>query len=107
MTYSERIRNEIWSDKELQKRFNNHRHGGAIDRAIKLAYSFGKQDRDADLIKAVIESGSFQIKDLPYFNRLWAGAENGKLMPEATRKLYELEIIEKEKVLELIKGDKI
>jgi len=53
MTYSERIRNEIWSDKELQKRFNNHRHGGAIDRAIKLAYSFGKQDRDADLIKAV------------------------------------------------------
>jgi len=55
MTYSERIRNEIWSDKELQKRFNNHRHGGAIDRAIKLAYSFGKQDRDADLIKAVTE----------------------------------------------------
>ena len=61
----------------------------------------------SELIKAVIESGSFQIKDLPYFNRLWAGAENGKLMPEATRKLYELEIIEKEKVLELIKGDKI
>ena len=61
----------------------------------------------SELIKAVIESGSFQIKDLPYFNRLWAGAENGKLMPEATRKLYELEIIEKEKVLELSKGDKI
>jgi len=82
MTYSERIRNEIWSDKELQKRFNNHRHGGAIDRAIKLAYSFGKQDRDADLIKAVTE------------------------LPEWDLENVSAALISKKEVLELIKGGK-
>jgi exonuclease VII large subunit len=64
------------------------------DAVIRKALSSLKADVEKDK--------GFQIKDLPYFNRLWAGAENGRLIPPEIKKLYELEIIEKQKVLDLI-----
>lgn len=104
MSYQERIRELEEMEKHLIATHDNLAASSmnAKIHGLKEGYAL----RAEELIKAVTEYPCMRIKDLPYFDRMWAGSENGKLMPEETRKVYMMEIMEKLKVLELLKDGK-